>query len=453
MDYQESGVGNKKVQVPVILGKASNFEYEAPIVTEATQVESFEVSASLSGTVNDSGPFEFTFEPMGDSYLQMGSIVLHCVVSVNKDDEDAANRVIKADEEAGLINMIGSTMWETIETRLNDFNFPGQSASNSHYKSYLQTVLSYNNNALQGHLACQLTAMDTAGKMDVTGTGNVGFTARALKTQMGKRYDLVTPPCADFVKANNHLAPGNKLSMKFFRAGDAFCLMRDAALVPHLKIHELKLYANRIRLSEEVPRPLSERYLYSEVHCRKYPIPTRTEYYSIPIHLGGVMPKHLVMGFVETSAVEGNYDKNPFNFQRFDLKEHNLRVNGKCVPTTPLRPSQSHETGAAGAKVIKYTHAREYMHMLTNCGQFRSDRGNLITREMWEAGGYALYAYDFSPDKCNGYHLHEGKPGVISADVTWAKELQVPVTAIVMLSFDTFSGLEADSMGFSAERI
>src|SRR5271156_3214741 len=52
----------------------------------------------------------------------------------------------------------------------------------------------------------------------------------------------------------------------------------------------------------------------------------------------GTFPKGVILGLVDHEAFCGNYHKNPYNFQHFDLTEIAVIVNGFSVPAEPYRP-------------------------------------------------------------------------------------------------------------------
>ena len=57
MDYQELGLGARKTSVPVQLAKASNFDYDSPLVIESAQIGRIECYAMPTGGVTESGPY------------------------------------------------------------------------------------------------------------------------------------------------------------------------------------------------------------------------------------------------------------------------------------------------------------------------------------------------------------------------------------------------------------
>ena len=69
----------------------------------------------------------------------------------------------------------------------------------------------------------------------------------------------------------------------------------------------------------------------------------------------GQMPKRLVIGYVDSNALNGIITKNLFNFKHYILA---LNVDGKQIPSKPLQPDFSNDG---------YT--RSYMGLYTGTGK------------------------------------------------------------------------------------
>ena len=99
-------------------------------------------------------------------------------------------------------------------------------------------------------------------------------------------------------------------------------------------------------------------------------------------------PKILVVALVENDTYNGAYQKNPFNFQHFNLTEIILYRNGLGVPGRPFTPDFS-----TGSK--HYT--RSYINTMQTISYFNSENTNGLTFEEF-AGGYTLNVFDLTAD-------------------------------------------------------
>ena len=273
---------------------------------------------------------------------------------------------------------------------------------------------------------------DTAGKYDDNTDENNGFKERKawIKQSSNNEFELCGPICSNFLRSDNHLAPGNKLSLKFIRAPDEFVFLSPTPDAGYkLKILELAIYARRIRLFPHAlnavfdPRAI-QRYVSDYTEIKEYSLPSGLSNWNSKLFTGGYLPKQIVVGMVETRALVGSYARNPFNFQHFNVSSINLKVNGVCVPQEPLRPD--FPNGRC---------MREYNHLFMNTGKYRINSGNCISLADFK-GGSTLFPFDLTPDQCNMYNIHVGKEGTMSLEITWSTGLPQGITILVYAVYD-----------------
>jgi hypothetical protein len=386
-EYSEFGIGSKKSLIPLELTKASNFDHDTPVPIEDAQAQCIDGFVSPVGGCVGDGPYLFEIPAQEDTYIVMQTIGLHVTAQVVRAND--ANLI--AGDVVTVVNSLGTVMWEQVEVLVNDRQLNPQSYSNTHYKSYIESILSYDKNATTTHLTTQLFIMDESGKFEVFNDTNRGFKERFSVTKLSRTFDMYSPLTSDFLRANNFLAPSNKLSIKLTRAKDSFLLVGAENLPTNykLKIKDMKLFYDRIRLRETIPRPRVERYLVTGTELKKFPIAQELQTATLKVFNGGVKPKTIIMGQVVTTAVEGTIHDNPFNFQPFNLNFLQLRVDGRQVPSTPYKPDF-----ASNPKLAR----REYSALFRNTGSFRMDRGNLVDYSTW-CNSACLFAWDLTEDK------------------------------------------------------
>lgn len=441
MDFQEFGVGSRKSNVPAVSAKSSNFDYDAPIMIEDTQQERLEGFVRPTGGVAGDGPFEFILQPAGDSYLLTGNIALYCKARVVRE----GGNPLTAGDVVAPVNCLGTAMWEHTEVSLNDYVLSGASSTNTHYKGYIETLLSYDAVSRDTHLRAQMFALDTPGHyQDFAEAGeNLGFRERRAVVENSSVFDMMSPITNDFLRSNNHLAPANKLTIKLYKARDGFLLCSDDMTRYKVEILDLKLYYQRVRLRDSIPPPNIERYLTSRTELKRFPVPRGMTTYNFTLHHGGKLPKAIVLAQVATSAAEGSYDRNPFYFQHFSVNKLCLRVNGRQVPSDILTPNFETDPPLV---------AREYTHMFMNTGTYRTDKGNCVTLMAFH-NGMTLFPFDLNPDMCNGYHLHESKYGDIVVEISWNHALVDPITILAHCAYDEVYVHKRDTQEFNIEVI
>ena len=51
-------------------------------------------------------------------------------------------------------------------------------------------------------------------------------------------------------------------------------------------------------------------------------------------------------------------------------------------------------------------------------------------------GGFTLFCFDLTPDKCNGFHFHEIRNGTADIEVLFAKPLEQAITVLCYSAFE-----------------
>ena len=411
MSLSNVGVGSRNLSSELIEVVSGNFAYNQPQAVETSQRNRLDGYVKPVGGHNEFGPYEFDLPPLGDSYLNLKALDLYvkAKVRLTKADGDLAN--IPAGKNVVPLNMFGTMFVQHAEIRLNDNMLTPSSANDVNIKRYVENLLSYQEDACT-HLQAQIFAMDTPGKMDGTPGANEGAKKRAAFVAESKSFQFTAPIAADFLGSHNHLGPGNKLSIKLYRAKDVFLFLTDCDAategVPTLLIEDMRLYYSRIEAS--IARPLKEVHVIAHTELSKFPLAANKTNFTLQVVTGGVLPRTLIVFFINTAAYNGTYTSSPLDFEHLKISYMALRVNGKTVPADGLNPDFT-ANDYPNTMV-----AREYLALFNNTGTNRINRGNLITLERW-CQGYTLFCFDLSPDYCNGYHLHEAQVGVLEVDV------------------------------------
>ena len=131
----------------------------------------------------------------------------------------------------------------------------------------------------------------------------------------------------------------------------------------------------------------------------------------------GKVPHKLIVALVASKGYNGDYKKNPFNFENFDVKDISFSVNGQNVPN---------EMGFH-PDFTKGIYTEEYLAL-------NGDRNGDI---MWFNGinlsdfekGYAIYVFNIRSEN------ELQKKGLTKLNISFKKELPEAVTAIVYGQF------------------
>ena len=143
------------------------------------------------------------------------------------------------------------------------------------------------------------------------------------------------------------------------------------------------------------------KYPIKRVVCTTYTIPAGNLDGNHEKLFSGQIPSRLVIGCVNNDAFNENYVKNPFNFKHCALSEISLYLDGNTQPVKLLK------TNFANRLCIQ-----AYMSLFSGTGKENRDEGNDIAREDYP-NGYALYAFDLSPDLAQERHFNLAKQGTV----------------------------------------
>lgn len=310
---------------------ADQFDYFSQIPLESAQIGCADNYFRPMTGVNSSGPFVFNIESHADSFLKLSSIYLYAKYKVVKAD----GTDLAADDDVSLVNNFANSMWRQCQISLNNNEWNGANAVMSNYKSYLETILSYEDSARDTHLKSGIFCMDTPGKFDTHAT-NTGYIKRKAFIAESKPFDCVCPLTHDFLRSKNHLMPGQTLTITLNRASDEFVLLTGSANKFKVEILDLRLYAERIQVAPEVIDKVMKnppfKMLGNRTEIKTFALPAGLTEKTLTLISGGTLPKTIVVGQVDTTAMHGEIKTNPFNFKHNDINKIGLRVNGNSVP-------------------------------------------------------------------------------------------------------------------------
>ena len=258
------------------------------------------------------------------------------------------------------------------------------------------------------------------------GSRNLGFEARARLVAFSNLFTLYAPLPHDFFNMDKVIGPGNKIDIKLERYPDAFLLNSYLPKNYKLELVDMKLHLHAFRRSESIPKPMVEKYRMNETTLYKHVVAQGMPRTSFRIVHGGVLPKTVVVAMNYTTAIEGNYGENPFNFTNMGLRRIALIINGEEFPAAG---GLSFDFGQPNPNV-----ARGYHWLYDHTGAWFSQRGNCITYDAFKNGSF-LVPFDLTPDRCNGMHEHLAHTGQIDLELEFSRRLPAPVTVCYELTY------------------
>ena len=387
----------------------------------------------------DGTPIEFVVNGSGQDYIDLANTQIY----VRAEIVQANGGAIDANNHVGPVNLLLHSLFSEVDVKLND-TLVSSSNNTYSYRSYLETLLSYGPAAKNSQMTSALYYKDVATYMDENnphdGTlHNTGLKKRHALFENGGVVDMMGAIHSDMFFQERYLPSDVGLRIRFVRNKNAFCLMSSVADANFkIKIHDCKLYVRKLKLNPSVfighAKALevsNARYPIKRVICKTFTIPTGNLDYSQENLFTGQLPCRLVMGCVDNDAFNGLFAKNPFNFKHFNLTQLKLYLDGQQHHIKPLEPNYA-------AK--QYIGA--YMSLFSGTGKLQKDEGNDISREDY-SGGYALYAFDLTPDLSEGGdHFNLSRDGSVRIDLKFANPLPNTINVIAYAEFENLIELD-----------
>lgn len=408
-------------------------------------------------TLDRGGPIEFVVRASPDVYLDLQRTVLYMrmrilyqngsvIQKLSSDDANFPNTMISP------INYFHNTQFRNIEVYINgkSVNHPDNMY---HYRSYLETTMTFSDEAKDGQLRTAMYYMDrgddldwnaedfTDGELDEDQIKNMGLISRFDKTKFSKTFETFGRIHSEMFVQPKLLPGKHELRIRLHRADPDFSLfgrtdnqkyaisidtavlmIRHCTIAPHIALaHTTALSTKNIKY----PVRRVEMKFFTKGSGRGDLTETNL--------VNGQIPRRIVIGFVETEAFNGNIKKNPFNFQHFKTNKVVLRLNGMPVPFEELEMDFDNDCYYQG-----------YLSLLQGTGKLHEDQGFSISPAQYK-NGYSLFAFDLTSDMstCGTFDL--ATEGKLSLDIKLHSASQKSVTIVAYMEYDAI--YEIDSQG------
>ena len=185
----------------------------------------------------------------------------------------------------------------------------------------------------------------------------------------------------------------------------------------------------------EVLKHTTAKYLINRVECKVFSTPRENYSGNQPNIFQGQLPDRIVIGMVDSTAFNGSFKKNPFNFKNYDITYLGLTVNGEHLPSKPLQMKFGDAQGA------NYISAFQTLYAGTN--KLFQNEGNGTSRDEYPKG-YTLFVFDLTADLCSRDHLQPIKNGNVSLEVQFDTALNLAINIVVLGEFENLIEIDAN---------
>ena len=383
----------------------------------------------------DSGPIEFFVSGSGSEYLDLAKTFLRVKAKVVK--ADGSN--LAAADKVAPVNLFMHSLFSQVDVSLNE-KIITPSMPLYPYRCYKEIMLNYGPAALKSLTTTALFHRDTPGHMDVAGPApadgqphNSGLDAKYEYVKNSASIEMLSPLHIDMFLQPRYLINGVDLRVKLIRHKDSFCLMTGEANAGYkVKIESCTLFVRKIKVAPSTALA-TERAL--EKNTAKYPIDrVLTKVISVPAgqmslqqdHVFlGQLPKKVIIALVDNKAFNGNYTKNPFNFQHFNLNYLSLDVDGKLVPSKPYK-----------LNFDESEYMRAYHALFTELNKCEGPDPELYISRDDFGKGFTIFPFDLTPTNSADGSFSQRKSGNLRIDLAFKEPLTSSINVLVLGIFE-----------------
>lgn len=408
----------------------------------STQVEKTAcISYQPVSSLSDTNVVEFFVAGTGEEYIDLGKTKLYVKARIQKSNGSP----LSADEsrKIGPVNNWLHSIFSQLDVFLND-RLVSTSNNLYPYRAYLETLLNHGNDATESQLTCALFHKDTAGKMDtMDAKANIGWGKRTSMTAKSSSVDMIGTPFADIFNQNRYLVNNVNMKLRLIRHSPEFSLMGSGGTTEApesyrivieqatLFIHKAKIATSSLLSHAAVMQSTSAKYPIRRVEMKSFSISKGDTVVSRDNIVLGQMPTRVVLGLVDSKALNGDLTANPFNFDNWKLNYLALHVDSDQIPSTALTPDYGNGN-----------YIREYQTLFDALGLWKTDRGICISRNEYPEG-FTLYAFDLTPTQascCGAFNLL--RQGNLKLEMRFKEPLKETVSVVLHLTYENM--LEVD---------
>ena len=381
-------------------------------------------------SLSDGGPIEFKVSGSGKEFLDLARSYLYLKVKVSKTDGSNLDGTSKV----GFANYPIASLFNQVDVILGDKLI--SSATNTYaHRSILEVA--------ESQLGCGLFCKDIAGQMeemDITTDPvlNTGLGTRSEWTKTSKTVELQGRIHSDIFNQEKLILNGVDLTVKLHRHKPEFCLLSaDVAPACKIIIVDAILYVTKIELTPSVFNAINTvlndknaQYAITRTTPKVFTVPRGQQNQHIDNAFLGEIPKRITVCMMDNDSYNGNYKRNPFNFQHYNLTQMGISVNGEEVPFKPLKLNFDDKLFVTA-----------YNTLFSGTGKLHGNSGSIIKREDYSEG-YTIIVADLTPFEI-GDNFDLKAEGTLSIDLVFKSPLAATINVLVYAEYDNV--IEIDS--------
>ena len=297
-------------------------------------------------------------------------------------------------------------------------------------KAYMETKLTYGKDISDSVLQGTSLWEPSRGDYKSLSSGNDGHKNRVALFKDGKKRSFSIPLQLDVLNTERFLPNNLDLNIRLTRTNDKFLVNAAADKDYKIKFHDLKLISRRVTIDEAVLKDHENRFKAGQEAIFPF-VRTDIKVFNIPNGSSEArtnsiyrkkIPTSAIIAFVENDALTGNVKKDPLHFKNFNISEVGFFCNSEKICSY----QQNYDDN---------DYAASYRRFQDEIGVKTNNIGNPITAKEW-AEHFNIYPFDFSPDKCTGFHDHMDLSGNLDFVVRFKTATDKVLSMIILTHYD-----------------
>ena len=398
-------------------------------VEEGHFVEVFPLATLSAGS-----PIEFAISGQTAEYVDLSNTYLHIQVKLTHNDGSD----LKVDDNVAPTNLFLHSLFSQVDVSLNGVLVT--STENTYpYRAMIETLLNHSKESQRnGLLQTEFFHNDTEGQLDDTAKGdankNEGFKIRKNLSAGSSVLDLMGKLHVDLMEQDRFMINGVDIKFRLSPSKNTFSLMTNTPEKNYKAIiTQASLFVRKARINPAIvlahARGLEKanvKYPLKRLVCKNFSIPAGNLSCVQDNLFLTQIPNKLIVALVSSSAFNGSYTKNPFNFRNYNLSFISVSLDGRTIPAKGLTPN-FRRTGHC---------ARSYLSTLLGSGSNLKESGAGFTLSEFQ-NGTSLFCLDLSPSLIDGEQFELVRSGSLRLEMKFDTALDEAVVALVFGELDS----------------
>ena len=311
----------------------------APMLQQSIITDDFDQEYLPDNFIQPGAPIEFSINSAGNCYLNLDEsryIVRARITEAIGTDMD--NNV-----RAAPVNLLLNTLFREISATRNA-TLASDPNTLYPYRAHLETILNYSEETQKTRLLSEGLAKNRARQMAVTDleSPNIGLRDRATRFAASAAIELGGRPHLDIFHQSRIIPHGIALRIKLLPLANQFvCIypppagqnavheqfkvtIQDVSIIFRSKkladAAELSILKLLLMINIRIP--------YSKIQVKHLTIPANVTTQDFDGIYDGTLPDLVIVGLVSDEDFGGHYNRNPFNFQSFNVNRIDMLRNG-----------------------------------------------------------------------------------------------------------------------------